>query len=137
MKFIRSGSFEETIEWKGEKIRRINDLTEFLVSEGVETEKDFSIWLQNELNILKLKNIKGVKDKTVDYIKILCGIKDTVAVDLHLINFIKENTSLKVDLSYDTAKKILISVAEKIKVEPAKLDHGIWRYMSQRDQKKD
>jgi hypothetical protein len=77
MTLIKRGDFENVINWKGDKVDRIIQLTEFLITEGVETEKDFSIWLTNDQNISRLKNIKGIKDKTVDYIKILCGDKGT------------------------------------------------------------
>ncbi len=116
LKLIKEGDLENVINWKGDKISRIIQLTEFLATEGLETEKDFSIWLKNDLNTLRLKNTKGIKDKTVDYLKILCGHKDTVAIDLHLMNFIKENTNLGIDLSYTTARQILISTAERIQV---------------------
>ena len=134
LKFINSGALPESINWKkeGKKIDRIINLTTFLVKKGIETEQDFAAWLNNDQNILELRSINGIGNKTVDYVKILCGIQDTVAIDVHLINFIKDNTSVKIDLPYETAKQILISVANIIKIEPAKLDHGIWRFMSQK-----
>ena len=78
------------INWKpSAKTERIEKLTSFLVSIGIESQESFSEWLSDESNILLFKKLPGVGDKTADYFKILVG-HQTNAIDRHLLNFIKK-----------------------------------------------
>jgi thermostable 8-oxoguanine DNA glycosylase len=100
---------------------------------GIETEDELKAWLERPDNIRLLQRIKGIKDKTTDYLQILVGIQ-TVAVDMHLFDFLVEAgvpTS-----NYSEARRILRETAALIGVEPAKLDHSIWRYRSERPTKR-
>jgi len=127
---IQEKDLSELINMKGQKIDRILALTRFLKNEKIETEDDFYEWLKNSDNVLALSNLKGIKDKTIDYFKILTGYKDVVAIDTHLINFIKLCCEKINDISYVFAREVLIRSAKELKIEPATLDHSIWYYMS-------
>ncbi len=122
------------LAWRdGQKPQTLAALVSLLLENGVETEDDLRAWLEQRENVDRLQRIKGIKDKTADYLQILVGIQ-TVAVDMHLFDFLTEAgvpTS-----NYAEAHKILSETAEILGVEPAQLDHSIWRYRSTRAAKR-
>lgn len=127
---ITKNDLSVLINFKGAKIQRIHQLTKLLKIQGIETEKDLFMWLSNDDNVLTLSNIKGIKDKTINYLKILTGHKDTLAIDVRLRNFIKLCCK-DIELFSDKyAFELLKKVALKLKVEPTTLDYSIWKYMS-------
>lgn len=115
--------------FKGDKPQRIKEIALMLQNESVETESDLKLWLQSNDNISKLKEMKGIKDKTVDYFKILVGF-ETNAVDRHLVNFLKEAGI--VASSYNEYQEIINKAADMLRVNKANFDHSIWTYMSER-----
>jgi endonuclease III len=124
----------QVLNWsEGQKPHTLTALINLLLEDGVETEDELKAWLERPGNIRLLQRIKGIKDKTADYLQILVGIQ-TLAVDMHLFAFLAEagvSTS-----NYAEAHKILRETAALIGVEPAKLDHSIWRYRSERPAKR-
>lgn len=119
------------ISWKNDKKPNlIMLLLSFLQSEQVETCQQFSTWLEQENNILKLRSIKGIGPKTIDYLKILLG-KETVAVDIHLKRFVQ---MAGIELSnYDEIKTVITETANHLNISPSQLDHSIWKYMAERE----
>src|SRR5208337_4266449 len=124
----------QVLDWsEGQKPQTMTALIKLLLENGVETEDELKAWLERPDNIRLIQRIKGIKDKTADYLQILVGIQ-TLAVDMHLFGFLAEAgvpTS-----NYAEAHKILRETAALIGVEPAKLDHSIWRYRSERPAKR-
>jgi hypothetical protein len=118
------------INWKDdEKPNRILNVTLFFLEEGIETESDLKLWLENEKNIVKFKVLRGIGNKTVDYFRILTGIS-TSAVDRHLIEFLNK-AGIEIGLNeYFEAREIIIKSADKMGVDRLLLDHSIWSYMS-------
>jgi len=118
------------ISWKNDKKPNlIMLLLSFLQSEQVETCQQFSTWLEQENNIIKLRSIKGIGPKTIDYLKILLG-KETVAVDIHLKRFVQ---MAGIELSnYDEIKTVITETANHLNISPSQLDHSIWKYMAER-----
>jgi hypothetical protein len=115
-------------QWKHpEKPARALALAQFFQTEGIETEADLRDWLLEEENIYRLKQVRGVGDKTADYLKILVGIQ-TSAVDRHMYAFLA-NAGIPVS-SYRQAKAILDGAADRLGVRRAHFDHSIWEYMS-------
>lgn len=127
---ISNTDLSELIKMKGQKPERIHALVKFLKNEQVETEDDFYTWLENSDNLLRLSNIKGIKSKTIDYLKILTGHKETVAIDTRLVNFIKMCCPDLENVSYEFGHNLLMKTAKKLNVEPATLDFSIWSYMT-------
>lgn len=119
------------LDWRdAEKPKRVMSLASLLQSEGVETEEELRYWLQSEGSEERLKSLKGIGDKTVDYLKLLVGFS-TVAVDRHVITFL--NTA-GVDITiakYSVARDILSEAAKLMGIEEAVLDHSIWTYIAQ------
>jgi thermostable 8-oxoguanine DNA glycosylase len=98
-------------------------------SEHIETEENLKNWLIDDKNLTKLRSIKGIGPKTVDYFKILVGLK-TSAIERHLLAFIKL-AGLR-SSSYYEAQAIIDATADILSVKRAYFDHSIWRFMSKR-----
>jgi hypothetical protein len=111
-----------------EKPIRIRLITEFFYREDIETENDLKKWLRQAGNEAKLKQQRGVGDKTCDYFKLLVGIP-TAAVDRHMTNFLRlagiESSG------YNETLEILHETAHLMNLNRTVLDHSIWKYMSQ------
>ncbi len=122
---------KSVLQWQGdEKPNRVVALTKFLLSEGVETEDDLSKWLESESNKCRLFTIKGIGQKTADYIGILVG-SQTNAVDRHIKTLLMEagiQTS-----NYKEIQDIINDSADLLGVKRAFFDHSIWQYMSRRE----
>lgn len=111
------------------KMDTLLELTQLLVAQAVETEDDFRSWIAVQANFERLFQIKGIKNKTADYLKILLGMGG-VAIDVHLYRFLSE-----ADLpttNYETARALISDAAILLDVDATQLDYSIWRYMSER-----
>jgi len=115
------------LNWKGEKVERLTALVALLMEKGIDTEDQLRSWLATPENMARARQIKGIKDKTAHYLQILVGAK-AVAVDRHLFGFL-ERAGI-VTSSYEIANKIIVETAHLLGVDPARLDHSIWLYMS-------
>lgn len=98
-------------------------------SEDIETEENLKNWLIDDKNLTKLRSIKGIGPKTVDYFKLLVGLK-TSAIERHLLAFIK-SAGLHPS-SYYEAQAIIDATADILSVNRAYFDHSIWQFMSKR-----
>ncbi|MBA4417098.1 MAG: hypothetical protein C0392_04190 [Syntrophus sp. (in: bacteria)] len=128
-KIIEKAGIKVLINWKdSEKPNRIMRLTELFLKEGVENEVDLKAWLGNHTNIQKLEQIKGIGNKTVDYLKWLSGIP-TAAVDIHLFRFLELAGIFTKD--YFEAKGIINGTADLRGLNRTVFDHSIWKYMSE------
>ena len=118
------------LDWKhDEKPNRIIKAVSFFLEEHIETEEELKNWLYKDENISKLRKLRGVGNKTVDYFKILAGIS-TSAVDRHLIEFLKKAGIEIGSTDYDEAKEIINKTADQLGKSRSLLDHSIWEYMS-------
>jgi endonuclease III len=119
---------QKVLDWTdGPKPQTLVALVKVLLENGIETEEELRVWLELPDSIICLHQIKGIKDKTTDYLRILVGAQ-TVAVDMHLFGFLEEAGVPTRD--YAEAHRILREVAEILGVEASRLDHSIWRYGS-------
>jgi len=116
-----------------EKPNRVVGLTKFFLREGLETEPDVSAWMENEENVKRILQVRGVGPKTADYIKILVGCQ-TAAVDRHSYTFLNR-AGVQVS-GYEEALNILNLTADSLKIDRALFDHSIWQYMSRQDKPK-
>jgi len=120
---------ESLLKFKGKKIVRLKALIALLQSNGIETEEQLRVWLEVSDNLNRLHEIKGIKDKTADYLQILVGVQG-VAVDRHLFRFL-EQAGVSKD-NYMKAWNVISETSALLGIEPVLLDHSIWRYMSNR-----
>jgi hypothetical protein len=119
------------VDWReGKKTRTLRDLIDVLRANNIETESDLRIWMTREESCEQLKRIKGIGKKTIDYLKILCGL-ETVAVDRHLQKFVIMAGLPATD--YDEIKNLIVEAADVLSVPYSHLDHSIWRFMSTRE----
>ena len=109
-----------------QRFRRVLDL---FATERIEVEADLKIWLSQESNLLKLRFIKGIGPKTIDYFKILVGIAGS-AIDMHLLNFLK--LAGLTPRGYRDAQVIINATADRFSVNQSLFDHSIWQFMRKR-----
>lgn len=120
----------EFLSWRGEdRAERFCHVLRFFASENIETEAELSTWLLDNANLPKLRSIKGIGPKTVDYFKILVGVS-TSAIDRHLLNFL--GLAGMTPCGYSEAQAIINATADILSVDRAYFDHSIWQFMSRR-----
>ncbi len=126
---IETVPVSQLIKWKeSAKTKRIILLTNFLFDKHINTQEDFKKWLSFQENIIELKTLSGIEDKTADYFKILTG-HSTNAIDRHLLNFLEKAGITTND--YKEAQMIISQTAKILGVNESYLDHSIWKYMSE------
>jgi hypothetical protein len=115
--------------WNGPKPKWMVGVARFLVADGVETEDDLRSWLESPGNGERLLALKGIKDKTLDFFKMLVGIP-TSAVDRHLGGMLSQ---AGVSFSgYYEAREITNLAADLNKMDRRLFDMSIWQFMSER-----
>lgn len=120
----------EFLDWRGEdRAERLSQVLELFAAEGIEVEADLRAWLAKEANLQKLRSIKGVGPKTIDYFKILVGVS-TCAIDRHLLNFL--GLAGLAPCGYLDAQTIINGAADILSIDQAYFDHSIWQFMSNR-----
>ncbi len=116
------------LQWKhDEKPRRLEELTDFLVSTEVYTKTAFQQWLSLDENCDKLLRLRGVGPKTIDYMKNLAGVQ-AIAIDRHIHTLISQ-AGLSIKNYYD-AQAVLIETAYILQVSIADLDRSIWQFVA-------
>lgn len=116
------------INWNNEvKINRIIELSWFLYNHSIETEANLAIWLEDSKNKQNIKQIKGIGNKTIDYLTMLSG-KPAIAIDRHLFKYL-EYAGVVIK-SYEEANKIYSYAANQLNMTFYELDKKIWTYMS-------
>ena len=101
---------------------------EFWKTFGIRDSYQLKIDLANsKLNSQKFKSIRGVGDKTYDYLLKLLGV-ESVAVDRHVYKFVS-NAGI-IYKNYKEAKQIVEYAADIMQVSRRTLDYSIWLYMS-------
>ena len=121
---------ERALSVRGGKAIIAHDLTTLLAAEGVETEADLRSWIVKSENREQLLTIRGVGPKTADYLGLLVGISDAVAVDVHVRRFLaKAGVTTH---SYDDAAAVVAGAAKILGHTPADLEGSIWRYQRRR-----
>jgi hypothetical protein len=120
----------EVLQWRsGRKLETFAALIDLFLENKIENEDELRAWLERPDNIQRLKRIKGIKDKSANYLQILVGTQN-VAVDRHLFRFLAE-AGLPTTV-YSEAHQLIHDASIVLGVEPSILDHSIWRFMSRR-----
>lgn len=128
LRLIESMSATEFLNWRGiDRAERFRLILILFSTESIEIESDLKEWLSQDSNLLKLRAIKGIGPKTVDYFKILVGVS-TSAIDRHLLNFLGLAGLTPCD--YLDAQNIINATADILSVDRAYFDHSIWQFMS-------
>lgn len=126
-RLLAERSTVDFLNWPGaERVRRFDDVLTFLFNEGIQAEDDLRRWLTKDENVVKLRTIRGIGPKTVDYLKILTGVQ-TCAIDRRLLDFLAQ---CGIEFSgYVEAQEIINKAADIMGVQRAYFDHSIWEYI--------
>ena len=128
LRLLESIAATEFLDWRGiDRAERFRQVLILFAAEGIEVESDLQEWLSQESSLRKLRAIKGIGPKTVDYFKILVGVS-TSAIDRHLLKFL-ELAGLT-PCGYLDAQAIINATADILSVDRAYFDHSIWQFMS-------
>jgi hypothetical protein len=120
-------ALEEVLQFRGRKLDTIRQLTSHLRAEGIDTVEEFSSWLDLPSNASSLFEIKGIRDKTVDYLRLLVGLPDA-AVDRHLRRFVQR--AWPKATTYAEVHDLVVRAAEAGGHDLGGLEHAIWNYES-------
>jgi hypothetical protein len=126
---LESTTINSFLDYDGQQRKqRFADVLCLLRSEEIETTNDLRRWLSDDTNLEKVRAIKGIGPKTVDYFKILVGLQ-TAAIDRRLEAFLGW---AKVQYAgYNEAREIINEAADLLGCERAHFDHSIWRYVGE------
>lgn len=120
------------LRWRGKKLVTLSGLVAAMQDLDVETVDDLRARLSDpvtrEATVSRLRQVSGVGPKTLDYLGILVGLADRVAVDVHVRRFARA-AGLQ-DLRYDHLQGVLTAVASLRAWDLGALDAAIWDHMS-------
>jgi hypothetical protein len=132
---IMSDDVSAVLRWReGAKLEVLRNLIKTMEELRIETVADLRSQLTGENSQevrAALRNIHGVGPKTVDYLAILAGSEDDVAIDVHIQRFAAEAGVS--DTSYQALRDAMITAARRRGCSPAAFDSAIWTHMSSRD----
>lgn len=126
---LQKHSIETVLDWHdSEKQIRMIRILEFCKAQGIQNSYQLKIYLvKSKSNSANFKSIRGIGDKTYDYLLKLLGV-ESVAVDRHIYKFISDAGIIYKD--YKEAKQIVEYAADMMKISRRTLDYSIWLYMS-------
>jgi endonuclease III len=117
---------QDLLRWKGpDKIARFENILNLLVRYQISTIDDLAIWSDETPARTALLGIQGIGEKTVDYLRLLCG-KASFPIDRHFTRFLK---LAGVDVSvcgYDTAQQLLMDSCAELGIEPRVAENSLW-----------
>jgi len=131
---LRERGGAEVVRWTHqEKLGRMEALAGLLQAHGIEDESQLHAWLgggeeECRAHVAELAGVRGMGPKTIEYLKILCGARDTAAPDVHLFRFLEQAGTPARD--HAEAQATVREAAAALGVTAAQLDHSIWTYMS-------
>ena len=128
---LKSIPATEFLSWRGEdRAQRFSQVLDLFAAEGIESEADLKAWLaQESRNLPKLRSIKGIGPKTIDYFKILVDVS-TSAIDRHLLAFL--GLAGLAPCGYLKAQTIINETADILSVDRSYFDHSIWQFIRKR-----
>jgi hypothetical protein len=130
---IQTEGLENIVAWKHEiKINRILDLVDFCLSNEINTSTQLKEFLIDPHNKSSFLNIKGIGNKTYDYLLKLLNV-DNVAVDRHIYSFLEKAEIHANDYHY--IKSIVEYAADLLNISRRNIDYSIWYYMAYEEKK--
>lgn len=122
----------QVLRWNNaDKIQRMEDLVNFCIKNHIDTTVQLAEFLTDDSNVESMKTIRGIGDKTCDYLKRLLGF-DVVAVDRNIRSFIE-----KADIQcqdYSDVQQTVEYAADFLACSRRALDYSIWSYMSHNEE---
>ena len=131
LEIINKTSVNQLIDWKeGAKPNRIRQLTEMLNRINIQTERELLIWLKDTKNCDRIQAIKGIKEKTTDYLKMMCGDPKGAIPNVHVKSFITKYGGE--ELPDESIVEVVLNVARRLNIVASSLDYSIWKFMSKK-----
>jgi hypothetical protein len=121
------GALEDVLQFRGRKLDTIRRLTSHLRAEQIDSVEDLSSWLDLPSNAGSLVEIKGMGDKTVDYLRLLVGLPGA-AVDRYLRRFVQH--AWPEATTYAEVHDLVVRAAETGGHDLGGLEYAIWNYES-------
>jgi endonuclease III len=122
-------SLEEILNWKGRvKLERFRTLLAFLVGEGIDDTAALAEWISRPASRAQLLAINGLGAKSVDYLKLLCGVS-SFPIDRHIFRFIALAGVSTRKCSYVDAQMLLLRSCEELNLCPSRTENAIWTLM--------
>ncbi|MEU8003211.1 hypothetical protein AB0B66_18800 [Catellatospora sp. NPDC049111] len=126
-------SLAEVLRWtRPAKLQVIADLTDAMTDLRVDTVTDLRDLLTDDQlrpsAVQRLRVVHNVGPKTADYLAILVGSDDHIAIDVHLFNFAAQ-AGVPMG-SYDGLRRVMTEVSKQRGWTLASLDAAIWQHMS-------
>ena len=127
---MRTDDVATALDWKpdSKKMTTLRDLADLLIREQVETTEDLQQALGDEGFRSRLRAVKGIGPKTVDYLAILTGSTEHVAVDSQLRAFVRDAGVSTSD--YDEVRKVITDAAAERGWDAGAMDAAIWAHQS-------
>ena len=127
-RIVEQAAVHEFLLWKHhEKVERFVRLHDVLHAHDVEDAADLRAGLMTKSFRLHLLQVKGIGNKTVDYLSCLVGI-DTIAVDRHVRGFAAQAGIRLHD--YDRLHAAFCYAADLLDSSRREFDAWIWKYVS-------
>jgi hypothetical protein len=120
------------LQWRGQKkLAVIAGIANVLATAHIETPAQLAaIYADSQaaMTLSSLRRVKGVGPKTIDYLAILVGSSQHVAIDQHLRGFARDAGIA--DLTYDGLRTLYAAAAHRRGWRLGDLDAAIWRYQA-------
>lgn len=120
-------ALEGVLNFHGPKLDTIRSLSSHLRAEQIDTVQEFATWLDLPSNAASLFEIKGIKDKTADYLRLLVGLPGA-AVDRHLRRFVQR--AWPEAATYAEVHDLVVRAADASGHDLGGLEYAIWNYES-------
>jgi endonuclease III len=132
---VETDDIGAVIRWRRpRKLAVLAGLTAAMADLGIETVADLRRHLGSPdlrpATVRRLRAVNGVGRKTVDYLAILAGLTERVAVDRHLAQFAADAGIA--NLSYDHLQQVYVAAAIARRWTPGAIDAAVWKHMTQR-----
>lgn len=128
---MKTDDIGTVIRWRRPaKLAVLAGLTAAMTDLEIETVSDLGRHLASPdlrpAAVRRLRAVHGVGPKTTDYLAILAGLTDRVAVDRHLVQFAA--AAGVADRSYDYLQQIYIAAAVARGWTPGAVDAAVWKH---------
>ncbi len=121
----------EYLSWDGlERANCFHRVLQLFAEEEIESESDLNRWLSDDASLWKLRSVRGVGPKVVDYLRLLVGASSS-DIDRYLLNFIElAGVSPCCD---EEAMAVLDAASVSLSIKRASFDYSVWQFMNRRE----
>jgi endonuclease III len=130
LRILKRVTTQDLLQWKGsDKVARFENILNLIVRYHIRTIEDLAIWSDGAGARATLLGIRGIGEKTVDYLRLLCG-KASFPIDRHFIRFLKlAGVDVKA-CGYSAAQQLLMDSCADLGIEPRLTEKSLWLLLS-------